>query len=318
MNVLLPILLLILLLIAPTTSIQGAQNGLLLWFNTVLPTLSPFLICTQLIASSGGINLLMRPFAPLLRRIFGLSVPGGYILLCGLICGYPLGARLCADFSSRGVISRSEARYLLSICNHPSPMFLLGYVKSQLPATVSPVLLLTCLYLPVLPLSLMSGYFYQFRTRKNATAAQDTYASQSIPTAQGEPAARLTLDEILMSACETMVIIGGYIMLFSILASWIGQLTFLSARAQALLCGIAEITTGVHQICMTWPAKDCLLPVIGIVAFGGCSGIFQTRSVLRASKNAGLSIRHYLVWKAVHAMLSCLVLILLQVPLLHP
>ena len=43
-------------------------------------------------------------------------------------------------------------------------------------------------------------------------------------------------------------------------------------------------------------------------AFGGISGIFQTRSVLTmhsGRKNAGLSIRHYIFWKALHSLLSC-------------
>ncbi|MCI6885813.1 MAG: nucleoside recognition protein [Lachnospiraceae bacterium] len=310
MNRLLPILLLILLLIWPSYSIQGAQDGLLLWFQIVLPTLSPFMIVTQLIAASGGIRLLMRPFSPFLRRLFGLSYPGGYVLLCGLLCGYPLGARLCADFAARGIISRNEARYLLAICNHPSPMFLLGYVQKQLPAPISPALLLACLYLPVFPLSWLARAIY-FRNVPSDTEKQSAdHASDTIPDSAQN--VRSTLEEILMSTCDTMVIIGGYIMIFSILSSWIGQMDFLPVRSQALLSGLAEITTGIHQICRTWDAEQCLLPVIGIAAFGGCSGIFQTRSVIAVSKNAGLSIRHYVIWKAVHAFLSCVIMLLLQ------
>ena len=45
------------------------------------------------------------------------------------------------------------------------------------------------------------------------------------------------------------------------------------------------------------------LLIIGSAAFGGCSGIFQTKSVL---KNAGLSIRHYMLWKLMHSGLSCI------------
>ncbi|MFR8329473.1 MAG: hypothetical protein ACLVAO_05445 [Clostridium fessum] len=51
-------------------------------------------------------------------------------------------------------------------------------------------------------------------------------------------------------------------------------------------------------------------------AFGGLSGIAQTNSVIRDSrkdreKNAGLSIRHYVLWKLVHASLSFVLFILL-------
>ena len=87
---LIPILILGLLLSFPSLSIRGALNGLLLWFHVVLPTLAPFLICTQMITALGGIELIMRPFGPLLQNLFHLSLSGSYILLCGLLCGYPL------------------------------------------------------------------------------------------------------------------------------------------------------------------------------------------------------------------------------------
>lgn len=305
-----PVVLLIFLLLFPAVSIEGARQGLLLWSNVVLPTLAPFMICTQLVTLLDGIRFLMIPFSPILRVLFGLSPSGGYVLLAGLLCGYPLGARLCAEFASRDLISQKEARYLLSICNHPSPMFLLGFVKGQLPADTSAFLLLTCLYLPILPLSLISRYVYGF------TAKFQTADSDLANTKKGT----FSMEEILLSTCDTLVVIGGYIMLFSILAAWIKKLPFLPNAAKALLSGIAEITTGVYQICSCPTFLSPLLPVIAIVAFGGFSGIFQTRSVIcckeEGAKNAGLSIRHYLVWKLLHAFLSCITLILLvQTPL---
>ena len=300
-----PILLLALLLAFPALSVQGAANGLLLWFQVVLPTLAPFMICTQMIVALGGVSLLIRPFYPLLFRLFGLSPSGSYVLLCGLLCGYPLGARLCADFYGSGQISSREARYLLSICNHPSPMFLLGFVNGQLPLSVPALLLPICLYLPILPISWISRKVYGF-----SPLSEDI---KKPGTASGSSA----LESVLLSTAETMVLIGSYMMLFSILAAWIGRLSMIPAPIKALLSGAAEITTGVHLICRTFPPESVLLPVAAVTAFGGFSGIFQTRGVLasglkqteKTKKNAGLSIRHYVLWKLLHAGLSCLTLI---------
>lgn len=305
-----PVLTLLLLLAMPELSIRGAANGLLLWFNVVLPTLAPFMVCTQLVTLFGGMELLMRPCAPLFRRIFGLSAAGGYVLLCGLLCGYPLGAKLCAEFQAQGRISETESQYLLSICNHPSPMFLLGYVKNQLPIPIPPYLLLLCMYAPILPLSLLSRHFYGAASQNKESKIKNTSAVK-----------QSSLDEILMSTCDTLVVIGGYIMLFSILAAWIEQIPILSVKAKALLSGIAEITTGVHQICTCGEFISPQLPVAAAVSFGGCSGIFQTRSVLRTAeqeakssnaKKAGLSIRHYLFWKLLHVIFTVTTLVLLQ------
>lgn len=357
------IILLALLLAFPGISIEGASDGLLLWYQVVLPTLSPFMICTQLVVVLGGVNLLMKPFYPLFHRLFRLSLPGAYVMLCGLLCGYPLGAKMCSDFCNEGKISPEEASYLLAICNHPSPMFLLGYVRSQLPADVPAVLLLTCMYLPILPLSLISWAVYRKKTADSPKAASVSRCAAGEgnvlrPAAKparhrstGEQPARgqttvsangccagknvspRSLEDIIASVCETMVLIGGYIMLFSILAAWIRHLKYLPLPAKAILTGFAEITSGVHQICTILPAEDALFFVTASVAFGGLSGIFQTKSVINVSpaikknpdpqdspipepnssgRHSELSIRHYVIWKILHAALSCLILTLLS------
>lgn len=309
-----PVLILLLLLAMPQLSIRGASSGLLLWFNVVLPTLAPFMVCTQLVTLFGGMELLMRPCAPLFHKIFRLSPAGGYVLLCGLLCGYPLGAKLCADFQAQGRISEKESRYLLSICNHPSPMFLLGYVKNQLPVQIPVSLLLLCVYAPILPLSRLSRHVYGITAQSSKTKLENPSEANH------------SLDEILMSTCDTLVVIGGYIMLFSILAVWIGEIPFLSVKAKALLSGAAEITTGIHQICSCGEFSNPQLPVLAAVSFGGCSGIFQTRSVLLAplreaeessnAKKAGRIIRHYLFWKILHVIFTLIILVLLQPVLL--
>lgn len=296
-----PIALLGLLLAFPALSVKGAADGLLLWFNIVLPTLSPFIICTQMVVALGGADLLTRPFYPAAYGLFGLSRPGTYVLLCGLLCGYPLGAKMCGDFLTRGEITQTEAEYLLSICNHPSPMFLLGFVGARLQHTLSPVFLLACFYLPVIPVSLLSRRFYHLE-RAGARRGRPAVTTCAIPK-------KITMEEVLLSTAETMVIIGGYIMLFSILAIWIQQIPALPREFTAFLTGIAEITTGVNQICTVMPPQTAALPVVATVAFGGFSGIFQTKSVI---KNAGLSIRHYSFWKIIHTLCTCAVFILLS------
>ncbi len=310
-----PILLLALLLAFPSLSVKGAANGLLLWFQVVLPTLAPFMICTQMIVALGGVSLLIRPFYPLIHRVFGLSPSGAYVLLCGLLCGYPLGAKLCADFYEKGELSSREAQYLFSISNHPSPMFLLGFVNGQLPLTVPAFLLPLCLYLPILPISWISRRVYGFSVLpEDETKPRPAFGS-------------CTLETVLLSTAETMVLIGSYMMLFSILAAWIGRLSMIPAPLQAILSGAAEITTGVHLICQVFPPNAVLFPVAAVTAFGGFSGIFQTKGVVASGskqqdkKNAGLSIRHYVLWKLLHAGFTCLILLtaeLLLLRLLHP
>lgn len=98
-------------------------------------------------------------------------------------------------------------------------------------------------------------------------------------------------------------------MLFSILSLYLFKLPLPGpVILKPALMGLLEITTGIQTICEHTSGLTGLLLVTASVAFGGISGIFQTRSVLTmhsGRKNAGLSIRHYIFWKALHSLLSC-------------
>ena len=299
-----PVLILILLLMRPALAFDGAKSGLLLWFNVVLPTLLPFMLCSSLLVAWGGVPLITRPFAPLFR-LLGLSDKGSYALMSGLLCGYPMGAKTTSDFLDQGRLSVQEGKYLLAISNHPSPMFVLGYVMAQIaliPSMASPCPLwavLAALYLPILPISILARccYHYNRQTREEACPL----AAQAAP----EKTACFSFDTHMMSCFETMVKIGGYIMLFSILALYLTVFPFqMPPLLRPALLGSVEITTGIQMIASSVPGSMGALLIIGSAAFGGFSGIFQTKSVL---KNAGLSIRHYMLWKMLHSALSCLI-----------
>ncbi len=286
------------LLLRPSIAYEGARNGLLLWGSVVVPTLLPFMICSNVIVALNAIHILIFPVKRLLHRFFCLSDAGSYALVSGLLCGYPMGARTCSDFMDNGRISEKEGKYLLAICNHPSPMFLLGYAASGLPQMVPVWLLLACIYLPILPVSIAARSCYQV-TEPARSLSVSKKAAQSF-------------DDSLMDSCEVMVKIGGYIMLFSILALYITKLPINIPQYKAILLGLVEITTGIKAISETFSGLSGGLWIAAATAFGGLSGIFQTKSVI---KNAGLSIRHYVAWKAFHGLLTIILFILLtQVP----
>lgn len=109
---LLALFFLILLLLSPGTALEGARKGLLLWAYTVLPTLLPFMIGTGVISAMGAVGLVVKPFSPLLSGVFHFSQPAGFVFLTGLLCGYPMGAKMApglirkgTDFLGRSLLS---------------------------------------------------------------------------------------------------------------------------------------------------------------------------------------------------------------------
>ena len=119
-----------------------------------------------------------------------------------------------------------------------------------------------------------------------------------------------------------MVLIGSYLMLFSVLARFLSSAAWIPQPVAAVLCAVFEMTTGIRQICLSLPPALCLPACAACAAFGGISGIFQTHSVIACDplfsqdrKNAGFDIRHYVGWKFLHAGFSALILTVLQLVL---
>ena len=75
------------MLLFPETVFQGACDGLLLWYQILIPTLFPYLIVTGLLLKTDGAavvsRLLFRPF----HLLFGTSFYGSFAVLSGFLCG---------------------------------------------------------------------------------------------------------------------------------------------------------------------------------------------------------------------------------------
>ncbi len=311
---------LLLLLLRPSLAFSGARRGLLLWSSTVLPTLLPFMICSNAVVASGALPLIMRPFRPVLRRFLHLSEDGGYVLVSGLLCGYPMGAKTCSEFLEQGRIGPRQARRLLAISNHPSPMFVLGFLYANLTPSFPIGRMLLILYLPVLILAPAARKIYGGEEKRGLPDNDSRLLAAQIqprpesrrPRGSAASEEEAGFDRMMMSSIRIMVRIGGYIMLFSILAEWIRQIPFLPDRVSAVLLGLCEITTGIPEISRAFSGTCQGLVLAAVTAFGGLSGIFQTRSVIRTQKNAGLSVRHYVLWKAAHSAVTLILGIVLS------
>ncbi|MCL2456865.1 MAG: sporulation integral membrane protein YlbJ, partial [Defluviitaleaceae bacterium] len=118
----------IFLLIFPQIILTAARDGLMLWFNNVLPSILPFMIATNMLISLGFVDVLSKFLAPIMQKIFGLPGAAGFGLIAGLTSGYPIGAKTAADLRRNGKLSAQEAQHLISFCNNAGPLFILGVV----------------------------------------------------------------------------------------------------------------------------------------------------------------------------------------------
>ena len=279
---------------------DGVRYGLLLWYNSVVPTLFPFMVLSGMMVSFGCVQVCMEPVYRILHPFLPISKYGCYVLISGLLCGYPMGAKTCADFVRNEKISPDEGKFLMSICNHPSPMFLLGFAYPICASNVSTGEFLLCIYSPILILSLFAKKQYL----KNTMDGFD-HDFKHISSTCG-------LDETILSSITILCKIGGYLVLFSIMIVLLKQCTWLPKEVRLYLIGTLEMTTGIRELAASLPSDQAFICSIFSLCFGGWSGIFQTKAVIsETEKKAGLSIRPYIFWKLLHAAIAAGIAVLI-------
>lgn len=290
---------LFLLLLYPDICLQGAKNGLILWFETVLPTLFPFMVLSLFMVRTGVSTRISKAFPSFLQRLLGISKAGTYPVLIGMLSGMPVGAKTVAALYEQGALSSSESEYLLCLCNNISPIFLVSFIGDYcLGLGAYRYILLIILYISAFSSAKILTPLWKGASPCPIPASGNTTSScQTSPRIPWSGA----LNAAIMEALQTLAFVGGYIILFSLLGN--AALSFTSDRITGIAALLLEITTGssfLRTSAIYSPAQKIIL-LGAFSSFGGLSGIAQTSSVITAS---GLSIIHYSIGKLVQALLA--------------
>ena len=115
MFILIILLFLLYILLFPELSVHAAGNGLILWFEQVLPSLLPFAILSNIIISSDILPSIVGKALPFIRRIMPVSTSGAFVLLSGFLFGFPMGSKNCASLLLEEKMNKQEACLILSI-----------------------------------------------------------------------------------------------------------------------------------------------------------------------------------------------------------
>lgn len=304
---------LLLLFFFPSLCIEGARNGLLLWFEQLLPSLLPFLILSGLCVRFGLSEMIGKLFYPLLRFL-PISSHGSYPIIIGLLSGYPVGAKTCADMLIEKKLSKKEASFLLCCCNNASPMFLTGFAACSCLGIPEKRYLIFFIIVISGFLSALILYPFFFKNMKEISSYPISHSSKQQPKQQPVTVRSITamqkLDETILGSFEVMVKVGGYIILFSIPATLLLSLfsyLFVNPSETVLLfttaiLGLLEISTGTSIIGSSYLSLTIkTVLTLSICAFGGLSALAQTKSVIGSS---GLSISYYIISKLLQAVLA--------------
>jgi hypothetical protein len=287
-----------LLLRYPVLSLEYASTGLFLWFQKMIPTLLPFMILSGIIIRMNLTEKFVRFFHPVMRRLYKTSPNGTYTILMGLLCGFPMGARIIGELYQSGKLSREESSLLLSFCNNIGPIYFLSYVVPMLGIEK-----------PLIPFCIMYGVplFYGFlmarllpclrtKNKEAVLCMQSQAASQTTPTLLS------AINDSVISGLIGIGKLGGYMVFFNLLNILFVPFQNLSPAFLGLYNCILEITSGIDRA-----SQYFIYPILILLPFGGFSCIAQTYSMI---ENTDLSISSYVFHKVIQTILTALVYLL--------
>ena len=309
-----------LMLALPSVTKNAANEGLRLWIFTVMPALLPYTIISSILLQLNAFSLPCR----LIGKIFKCRLPENkiFIIICGCLCGCPIGAKVTADSYKNGQIDKSTAEFLMCVCNNLSPSFLINYVFVevyapfvQLTAGKKWILFIIMISSSFIGALITHKLFFKSNHKNSASSATDKPAPMTTLNRsclatmikQKKPAISKLLEDCILSAFEIQAKIGGYIILFTIITNLFLHTLYLSDIQAAFFGSILEVTSGLGLFLScnkdTSPFLQSLVPslITALTTFGGICTIFQTRTAVSGS---GLSIRKYSVAKFISGIIS--------------
>lgn len=304
----------IFLILFSSDNLLAAKNGILLWATSVVPSLLPFFIATELLNYTNIINILGKLLNKFMRPIFNVPGEGSFALIMGIISGYPIGAKIISNLKSQGICTEEECERLLAFTNNSGPLFIIGTVGISL---FSSSTIGFKLFISHLLACLTVGFLFRW-WKSNSISRNTTNIKQyNMPLNFGN------LGEIIsnsiQNAIHSVIIIGGFVVLFSVIVSMLNNsqilkilcifitpiLTLLKiplGYGASIITGLIEVTNGI-QLASLEATSISIIICSFLLGFGGISVLLQ---VLSITSKAKISIKPYIIGKFLQACISAI------------
>lgn len=288
------------LILDSKTAVAGAQKGLFLCIETIIPSLFPFFLLSNFLTDIvSGHNI---PFAAPFLRIFRISPGSEGLLLTGLLGGFPIGAQCVSHSFEKGSISAENAERMLIICNNCGPAFLFGMAASIFKEWYIPWFLWAIQVASVLmSAALIPGI--------PSTVTPGRSSQASLPAA-------------LQRSLRSLATVCGWVILFRIVITFLDVwiLWLLPTELQCAITGIFELSNGCFDLVRIRNTGLRFVLCAGILNFGGICVFLQTFSIISPRLNTRMYFPGKVFQSCFSMMLSCCVqsIILPQENSWHP
>jgi len=301
------------IVIYPNESFKASYDGMMLWFNVVLPALLPFFICVEILIGLGIVSFLGSCFRSIMRPIFNIPGEGSFAFFMSIASGYPVGAKITASLYENNICNKIEAQRMLSLCSTSGPLFIIGAVATGILGNPKLGLLLALSHYSS---AITAGFVMRFwsYSKQDKKALRIGSSSKINPLKEMLEFRKkdgrsfgILMGDAVKNGMNLILMIGGFIILFSVITAVLKSsglldsfskticaiLPFLNLDPQAVasvIIGMLEVTNGIKECAaVSMPHVYQLMLVSFMIGFGGLSINAQVLSVIgKARLNFGL------------------------------
>ncbi|MEK4030300.1 MULTISPECIES: sporulation integral membrane protein YlbJ [Bacillaceae] len=323
------------LIIFPEISFEASIRGLNMWWEIVFPSLLPFFIVSEMMIGLGVVNLIGVLLEPLMRPLFRVPGAGGFVWAMAMASGFPSGAKLAARLRQNGELSQLEAERLVCFTNSSNPLFIFGAVSVGFFYNSHLGLLLAAAHYGGNFFVGLTMRFYGAKNEKKTDSSSSfsvssAFAAMHKARSQDQRPIGKLMGDAVLSSIHTLLMIGGFIILFSVLNKILFHMnitSFLATGAAQLLsflhlpselsvpfiAGLFEITLGSQMISQVQPANlmEQVIVVSFVLAFSGLSVHAQVASILA---DTDIRFRQFLFARFLHGIYAAIFAFLLWKP----
>lgn len=269
--------LIILFILQPGVAHDGAENGARLFMHALLPYLLPYIILTQ---------WLLKMPTPIKKTAPWKRFIKAYVL--GSFGGFPVGAVTVSEMTKNVEINRKQGGLLLAACHAPGPMFVIGFVGTELFDNNSMGWkLLLAIHIANVLFFFITLFFLKVKNDIESTHSPIKKQQSSMPLLD---AIKESSNIIILVATTVIFFSSLGIVLATIIASTFSVDTGI---VETITLAIFEMTTGVQSATDHFSGLAIYpLLIAAIISMNGLSIHIQVAVI---AKSAQLSMRPYVL-----------------------
>jgi len=323
------VLLIFCMVIYPRDVFEASKAGISAWWNIVFPALLPFFISSELLMGYGVVQFMGVLLEPVMRPLFNLPGAGSFVMAVGYSSGFPISASLTARLRKERLCTRYEGERLMCFTNNASPLFMLVAVGVGMFGNPRlGVIIALAHYAANFILGLLLRFYktsdpeFTPRVEQKDNILRRALAEMHKVTGSNPRPFGRALGDAISSSINKLLLIGGFVIIFSVIIR-VAMLTgimslitqalsilaaptgFSDAAVSALGQGFFEMTLGTKAASETFSPLAQRAAAASIIL--GWSGLSVLAQVAAMTGETDLKMKLFTLSRIFHGCLAGLI-----------